>query len=182
MHARNPANSNTRKCPEITKDQGVGNSSRATIEEGLVKAGEAIPLWHDPLDDGEKFTASPDADGIPAKTFTDFLIDQKGALPKSRLFDAFRVINSVGTLFLRVILMPPGTPKEAVAPVKAAFADMVKDPAYREDAIKTMKFVPNFVVDEKTEALFLNKLRPDPDFRAFIHDYIETGKALNGTK
>ncbi len=155
---------------------------RAAIEEGLVKAGEAIPLWHDPLDDGEKFTASPDADGIPAKTFTDFLIDQKGALPNSELFEAFRLINSVGTVFLRTILMPPGTPKEALVAVKAGLAGMVKDPAYREDALKTMKFTPNFVVDDKTERLFRDKLRPDPKARAFIHAYIEQGKAMNGNK
>lgn len=155
---------------------------RATIEEGLVKTGEAIPLWYDPLDDGEKFTASPDADGIPAKTFTDFLIEQKGALPKSELFDAFRLINSVGTVFLRIIAMPPGTPKEAVAIIKAAFEAMVKDPAYRDDALRTMKFVPNFVVDARTEALFRQKLSPDPKLRAFVQSFVETGKAMNGKK
>ena len=155
---------------------------RATIESGMVKMGEAIPLWHDPLDDGEKFTASPDADGIPAKTFTDFLIEQKGELPKSELFDAFRLVNSVGTVFLRVIAMPPGTPKEAVVAIKAAFEGMVRDPAYREDATRTMKFVPNFIVDEKTEKLFLEKLSPDPKIRAFLRDYIELGKAMNGKK
>ena len=155
---------------------------RATIEAGLVKAGEAIPLWHDPLDDGEKFNASPDADGIPAKTFTDFLIEQKGGLPKSGLFDAFRLINSVGTVFLRVIAMPPGTPKEAVADIKGAFEAMVKDPAYRDDAVKTMKFVPNFIVDDKTEKLFRDKLNPDPKLRAFIQNYVEQGRAMNGKK
>lgn len=155
---------------------------RATIEEGLVKAGEAIPLWHDPIDDGETFTASPDAEGIPAQTFTDFLISQKGALPRSALFDAFRLVNSVGTVFLRVIVMPPGTPKEAVGAVKAALAAMVKDQAYRDDALKTMKFVPNFVVDDKTERLFRAKLSPEPSVKAFILDYIEKGKALNGKK
>ena len=155
---------------------------RATIEAGMVALGEAIPLWHDPLDDGERFTASPDANGIPAKTFTDFLIEQKGELPKSELFNAFRLVNSVGTVFLRVIAMPPGTPKEAVVAIKAAFEAMVKDPLYREDALRTMKFTPNFIVDERTEKLFREKLSPDPKIRAFIHDYVELGKAMNGKK
>ena len=141
---------------------------RATIEAGMVKQGEAIPLWHDPLDDGENFSASPDADGIPAKTYTDFLIEQKGALPKGELFDAFRVINSVGTVFLRVLLMPPNTPKEHVGVMKQALVDMVKDAAYRDDATRTMKFVPTFLVDDKTEKNFRDKLNPDPKIRAFI--------------
>jgi hypothetical protein len=155
---------------------------RATIESGMVKEGEAIPLWHDPLDDGEKFTASPDAEGIPAKTFTDFLIEQKGALPKGELFDAFRVINSVGTVFLRVLLMPPNAPKEHVAAMKAALVAMVKDGAYREDALRTMKFVPTFLVDDRTERNFRDKLNPDPKIRAFIQAYVEKGKALAGKK
>ncbi len=155
---------------------------RATIEAGLVSAGEAIPLWYDPIDDGQNFSASPDSQGIPAKTFTDFLIEQKGGLPKGDLFDAFRVINSVGTGFLRMLLMPSNTPKEAVLAIKQALVDMVNDPAYRDDALKTMKFVPTFVVDDKTEALFREKVNADPRIRTFIRDYIEKGRALNGKK
>ena len=59
---------------------------------------------------------------------------------------------------------------------------MVKDPAYREDALKTMKFVPTFLVDDRTEKLFREKLNPDPKLRAFILNYIEIGKAMNGKK
>ena len=155
---------------------------RATIEAGLVKAGEAIPLWHDPIDDGRNFHPSPDADGIPAKTFIDFLIDQKGAPPKSELFDAFRLINSVGTVFLRLIVMPPGTPRENVNAVKAALSAMQRTSEYREDALKTMKFTPVFLVDDNTEKLFRSKLSPEPNLRAFILDYVEKGRLMNGKK
>ena len=37
-------------------------------------------------------------------------------------------------------------------------------------------------VDEKTEKLFREKLSPDPKIRAFLHDYVELGKAMNGKK
>ena len=46
---------------------------RSSIEPGLVKTGEVIPVWYDPLDDGENFYKSPDAEGIPALPYDQFL-------------------------------------------------------------------------------------------------------------
>jgi tripartite-type tricarboxylate transporter receptor subunit TctC len=153
---------------------------RSAIEPGLVKPGTVIPLWHDPLDDGEHFTASPDADGIAAKTFTDFLIDMKGGLPSGDMWNAFRLINSVGTTFLRVVVMPPDTPPDAVRDMKAAFAALNEDSDFRADALKTVKFVPRYLVDTKTEQLFRSKLTPDQGMRDFIHRYVEQGRAMLG--
>jgi hypothetical protein len=153
---------------------------RATIEPNLVKTGEVTTLWYDPLDDGEKFVTSPDAQGIPAKNFTDFLKEVGREPPKGDFWDAFRLINSVGTVFLRIIVMPPGTPKEASDAMRAAFAAVNNDAEYREDAMRTVKFVPSYLTDDKTEALFLAKLRPDPRLRDFIRNYVEEGRAKLG--
>ena len=153
---------------------------RATIEPNLVKKGEITPLWYDPLDDGENFITSPDADGIPAKHFVDFLKEVGREPPKGDFWDAFRLINSVGTVFLRIIVMPPGTPKEASEAIRKAFAAVNNDPEYREDALKTMKFVPSYLTDNKTEALFQAKLRPDPRLRDFVRSYVEEGRAKLG--
>ena len=153
---------------------------RATIEPNLVKSGAVTTLWYDPLDDGEHFTKSPDAEGIPATTFTDFLKEVGREPPKGDLWDAYRLINSVGTVFLRIIVMPPGSPPEAVSAVRAAFAAVNDDPDYREDAMKTVKFVPRYITDNKMEALFREKLRQDPRLKDFIRNYVETGRARMG--
>ena len=152
---------------------------RASIEP-MVAAGSVIPLWYDPIDDGEHFSASPDAQGIPAQTYTDFLIEQKGAFPTGKLWDAFRLINSVGTVFLRVVALPPGAPPEAAQALRAAFAAINDDPEFRAETERTIKFVPRYLVDDRTQKLFREKLTPNPDLSAFMHEYIEAGRASLG--
>ncbi len=152
---------------------------RATIEP-MVASGIALPLWYDPLDDGETFSAAPEAAGIPAQTFTDFLIAQKGAPPGGDLWDAFRLINSAGTTFLRVAALPPGSPPEAVKALRAAFDAMNNDAEYRAEALKVVKYVPRYLVDDKTEKLFRDKLTPNPRLASFVHDYIAIGRASLG--
>jgi tripartite-type tricarboxylate transporter receptor subunit TctC len=153
---------------------------RSNIEPNLVKPGVAIPVWYDPLDDGEHFTASPDAQGIPAKMFPDFLKEVGREPPKGELWDAYRLINSVGTVFLRILVMPPNTPREAVAAIQAALVKVEADPEFRADAMKTIKFVPRYLVDDRTEKLYRAKLSPEPRLRAFIHKYVEAGRAHLG--
>lgn len=153
---------------------------RAAIEPNLIKTGAATTLWYDPLDDGEHFITSPDAKGIPAKNFIEFLKEVGREPPKGDFWDAFRLINSVGTVFLRVIVMPPGTPKEASEAIRKAFAEVNEDPEFQQDALKTIKFVPSYLTDAKTEALFEAKLRPDPRLRSFIRAYVEEGRTKLG--
>jgi tripartite-type tricarboxylate transporter receptor subunit TctC len=152
---------------------------RATIEP-MVAMGQVIPLWHDSLDDGENFSASPDAAGIPAPTYTDFLKRQKGGFPTGIEWDAFKLINSAGTVFLRSVAMPPGTPKEASDALRAAFAAVTKDEEFKAEAVKILKFAPRYLVDDKTEALYREKLKPNARIAAFMKDYIEKGRASLG--
>ena len=49
-----------------------------TAIEPMVAEGKVIPLWHDALPRGGDFVRSPDADGIPAPTYPEFLKQQKG--------------------------------------------------------------------------------------------------------
>ncbi len=152
---------------------------RATIEP-MVAAGRVIPLWHDSLDDGENFSASPDAAGIPAPTYTDFLKSQLGAFPTGPKWDAYKLINSVGTVFLRTIAMPPGSPREAADALRAAFAAVSQDEEFRAEALKIVKFEPRYLVDDKTARLYIEKVKPNPVISAFLHDYIEAGRASLG--
>ena len=154
---------------------------RFSIEPNLVKSGAVIPLWHDPLDDGDGYTSAPEAEGIAAKTFPDFLQEVGRTPPKGdMMWDAFKLVNSVGTVFLRVIAMPPESPPEAVAAMRAAFKAVNDDPEYREDALKTMKFIPRYVTDDRTAALYREKLKPDPRLRDFLRNYVEQGRASLG--
>ena len=152
---------------------------RASIEP-MVAEGRAIPLWYDPLDNGEKFSVPVEAAGIPAQTFTDFLIAQKGGLPSGPLWDAYRLINSAGTVFLRVAALPPGSPPEAAKALREAFDALNSDAEYLADALAIVKYTPRYLVDDKTEKLFREKLVPDPTLATFVHDYVAKGRASLG--
>ena len=146
---------------------------RAAIEPGPVNAGMAMPLWFDPLDDGETFTRSPEADNLPALIFTDILVQARGGLPTSALFDAWRLVNQMGTLFQRILVMAPGTPQPALAAVRKAIGRLADDPAFKEDAQKSIKLVPSYMADAKTEVLFRQITDPAPKMQSFLRAFID---------
>jgi hypothetical protein len=146
---------------------------RASIEPGMVANGVAIPLWVDPLDDGETFIRSGEADNLPVLMFSDVLVQARGALPKSDLFEAWRLVNQFGTLFQRILVLAPGTPPAAVGSLRSAIEKMTKDPAFREDALKSIKNVPQYLTDAKTAGLFTRVAAPEPAMQAFLKKYIE---------
>lgn len=146
---------------------------RASIEPWLVRSATALPLWFDPLDDGDSFQRSPETDNIPALTFTDVLIQQRGALPQSELFNAWRLVNQMGTLFQRILVMAPGTPRAAVDSLRRGLVKLGEDAAFKEDALKSVKMVPTYVGSERTETQFKQIADPAPSLQAFLKRYIE---------
>lgn len=153
---------------------------RSAVEPNLVKKGLAIPICFDPLDDGETFSRAPEAEGIEAMTFPDLLKEVKGALPTGDMWDAYRLITFLGSTLIRTIVMPPGSPPEAVRALKKALSELDRDQDYRAEALNLMKFVPRYLVDEKMERMFHDKLTPDPALRSFISAYVETGRRSLG--
>ena len=157
-------------------------SYRAFVEPGLVETGRAIALWSNSIDTPNGLARSPDADGIDAPTFEEFLIKAKGAPPKGILYESYRRISATGTTFLRFYAMAPGTPKEMTDAIRAGLVAMEKDPDFRDDAIRVMKVVPTLGVGEATEKAFRERLTANPEFIAFMRDYIAKGHAISGKK
>ena len=146
---------------------------RASIEGNVSASVKAVPLWIDPLDDGENFYRSTAADGLPAPTFTDVLLKVSGTLPKSELFEAWRLVNQMGTLFQRILLLAPASPPAAVEALRKAIGRFADDPGFKEDAQKSIKQVPNYLTDAKTASLFTRVASPQPAQQALLRKYIE---------
>jgi hypothetical protein len=157
-------------------------SYRFSIEPGLVDEGKAIPLWVDPVDDGEQFTRASESEGIPAPIYTDYLRAARGDIPYSQVFDAYRLVNQMGTMFQRILVLAPGSPPEAVKALKAGMGRLAVDPAFKEDAQKSLKFQPKFVADEATEALFYQVVEPTVDMQVFLAEYIAKGRQAQAQK
>jgi tripartite-type tricarboxylate transporter receptor subunit TctC len=150
---------------------------RASVE-ALVAKGEITPLWYDdPAAEGA--SRSPDTEGIPASSFLDFYKQHGKVGEASLLYRSFRVANDVGTDLQRLILMPPGSPPEAIAALRTGFAGLSHDEAFERDALTTIKYVPRFAEGDRAEGLVRAALNPAPDVVSFIRAYIaqgETGK------
>lgn len=146
---------------------------RASIEGNVVASGKAIPLWIDPLDDGGTFIRSPAAEGLPAPMYTDVLLQAKGKLPQSELFEAWRLVNQMGTLFQRILLLAPAAPPAAVTALRKAIDRFADDAAFKEDALKSIKQVPAYLADPKTASLFTRVASPEPAQQVFLRKYIE---------
>ena len=115
-----------------------------------------------------------------APTYPEFLKQQKGAYPTGPLWNAYPLINTVGTTFLRSVVLPPGSPKEAEMALREAFDKITKDPEFQAETQKILKFSPRYLVDADTEKLYREKLTKDPVVAAFMQDYIEKGRQSLG--
>ncbi len=155
---------------------------RASIEPNIINTGEGIPLWYDPYDDGKEFSTPPEAANIPAEHFPAFYKRLKGEYPKGEMWEAFRVVNNVGTLFLRTLHLPPDSPPEAMAALKDGLLKMQQDEEYKAEAMKAMQYVPRYVTDKNTEEIFVRTMSPPANIRAFLRDYIEKGQKDNGRR
>ena len=124
---------------------------RASVEP-LVEKGEITTLWYDV---GASETTGPSADvkGIPATSYADFYKTHGKIGTNSELYRTYMVVNEIHTDFLRLIMMPPGSPPAAVAALQQAFAALGDDPAFRQDAMKTIQFVPSYHHGEQVEQL-----------------------------
>ena len=152
---------------------------RASIEPSLVKTGVVAPVWYDTQADASD-RAHPDAEGIDAMPYDYFYRKVKGEPAKNDMWRMHQLLQEIGTTFQRTIVFPQGAPKEAIDIWRDAILKTSQDPDYRADAMKTMQYVPRFLTGARTEQIFRETMQVDDGLKAFIHDYIEKGKAMVG--
>ena len=87
---------------------------RASVEQDLIKSGQAIPLWYD-INDEASAQTSPETAGIAALPFGLFYKKVKGAEPQGMKWEVFDRLNQIDTNFERLLVMPQGSPKAAVS-------------------------------------------------------------------
>lgn len=147
-----------------------------SIGPELVRGGEAIPLWYDPLfKDGMSYR-SADTETIPAQPFDEFITRVKGSPPQGQLWDAYKLATKFSTTFLYLIMMPPATSGEDVKTIGSAIEQLSKDETYKAEARQASGTTPILATGKNTEEEFRDMLNPDPELKAFINAYIEKGQ------
>ena len=69
----------------------------------------------------------------------------KGSLPSGQLWDTYLTILSINSAMQRTIVLPPNSPPAAIAALRDAIEELNHDPAYAQEADKTLGFAPEWV-------------------------------------
>jgi tripartite-type tricarboxylate transporter receptor subunit TctC len=143
------------------------------VEPSIVKKGDAIAVWYDPIYDGAKFApfAPMDSQGVPG--FPDFYRKAKGTLPSGRLWDVYRANLAVDSAMLRTVVLPPGTPSAALEALRRAIEQLNGDQEFAREAQKSLQFVPHYVTSGDLNAQVRRTLVVRPEIRNFVTDYIK---------
>jgi hypothetical protein len=150
-----------------------------SIQPALIKTGTAIPLWYDTSANYSE-TGDPDAAGLGVPPFEAFYKKFKGPPPNNDLWRINQVMKETSTALLRTIHFPPGAPAVALQIMQRAVADTQRDPAYRADALKTIKYVPRFSIGPAAEATYRSVVSVDPKTQKLIEDFVAKGIASVG--
>lgn len=145
---------------------------RAAVEPQMVKTGQVTALYYTDLvsQDGE-IMVSPDVPEV--MPFTHYYKKVFGKAPSGIKYEALKAANMSSTNMTRLILLPPGSPSEAVAILRQAVNALAKDSDFIGDAMKVMRFHPRFEVGEQGEKLFQRVAQTPPEIVTFIRQYIE---------
>jgi len=143
------------------------------VEPTLVKTGQAIPVWYDPIYDGVTFARfdQMESQGVPG--FPDFYRKAKGASPSGRLWDIYRINLAVDSAMLRTVVLPPGSSQEAVAALRRATERLNGDAEFAKEAQKALQFVPRYVTSGDLNARVRRTLVVRPEVRSFVTEYIK---------
>lgn len=141
-----------------------------------VKAGRLIPLFYDPCFDGKNFSVPSAMKDHAILPFHELYRSIKGAMPSGKLWEAYKSLLLVNSTMYRVVVLPPGAPREAVDALRAALARVAVDKAYVAEAIALTGDVPQFVTGAGLNDDVRAGLSSNPEFKAFMDDY---GKRTN---
>src|SRR5262245_4147859 len=97
-------------------------SYRSVVHPGIVKEGLAIPVWHDPENDGDKLVASQQVADLGIPAYHELYQSIKGTAPSGILWDAYNTIRTISGSMLRILALPPHSPRATIDAVSVAVA------------------------------------------------------------
>jgi len=149
---------------------------RGTIEPAMVKQGSVIPLFADPMWDGQTFSNSRQLDGLAIEPYQEFYKRVKGgASPSGIKWDTYLALTTLNGTMQRLFALPPGAPPAAVAALRTALGRLEHDKAFAEDIIKTVGYMPEYEAGPNTNDKVRAALGVRSEIRDFVADYIKAG-------
>ena len=151
------------------------NFYRFTVEPNVVKNGEVIPLWYNPIiDDTGAIIPLPAAGDIPS--FIEYYESVKGEAPAGELFELYKWLlpNINGIVY--AAFLPRGTTTAAAQILSDSFARVTEDEAYRTEERNMFGFnLP--VVSSEQGAKILDDMANAPEStRLLLEQYIQQAR------
>ena len=144
---------------------GTGGRYYSSIQEGV-----AVVIWQGGvlIPDG-KVIRSPGTD-IP--TFEEVYKQVKGEAPSGAAWEAYKLTGPTLRTLNRTLVVPPGTPADRVAIIRAAFDKMHADPAYVKEWEKLFGLKLDYIKGTDAGKIANGLLKPSPGWDYLKNEYI----------
>jgi tripartite-type tricarboxylate transporter receptor subunit TctC len=120
----------------------------------LIKPGIAMPMWYyETSGPNGTFNGSASIEALGVRKFTDVYKEAHGKLPSGPKFDAFTIVTDIATKLSRAVMMPPGTPEEAVQQMRAAFEALRDDKEFLDEYEHVIKAKAELVSAKEGEEI-----------------------------
>jgi len=136
----------------------------------LIKEGVAMTFFYLPLygPDNRVAKRSAELDALGVPMFQDIYQQAHGKAPSGPTWDALVLVSNLSTTMLRAVLMPKGSPKEAVAEMRKAFVDVSEDPAFKAEYKRIIQIDAEMVSAEQGQELLASMSTVKPATSAVL--------------
>lgn len=135
----------------------------------LIQPGLATALWQYPVSGPNgSYVGNPSLAKLGIRPFTEVYKEAYGKYPEGPLFDAFILVNNLSTKVERIVVMPVGSPKAAVAEMQHAFAATGEDKQFIAEWERIIKDPPELTPPKEGEELFASLAHVKPEVIATL--------------
>src|SRR5262245_59969493 len=146
-------------------------SYRTGVMPQVIEPGIAIAVWWDEIVDPAPEITRKQMEGLDVPSFLQLYKSIKGTTPSGEIWDAYRALYSMNSTLLRLVAMPPETPRAALAELSQAVQRMASDPEYAAESNKVMGFVPEYETAPDMTQQVRAAMNVPPQMLEFIKEY-----------
>jgi len=150
------------------------NFYRFTVEPSVVKSGEVVPLWYNPVINQNGEVVPLEAAG-DMPNFFEYYETVKGEPPSGELYEMYRWLLPHLNGVTYVAFLPRGTSETALEILSDSFDAVTADPAYRAEEEKIFGFNLPVVSAEEGNAVIRSMANAPQGVREFLDRYIQEG-------
>ena len=139
----------------------------------MIKPGIGVVLFHHPVIGADgKPEGNPQLEQQGIITFYEFYKQAFGKEPGGAKYEALFLMNDISTKMQRGMMLPKGSPPEAVKALRDAFQAAGKDPAFQRDFKLITGEEPDVVEPAEVEAIFERIRKVDPEVKQVLRQSV----------